>query len=521
MIYRSFRFRLAVFFVLALVFMSAVSNFLISKYALSSQLEQLKQNLVTVATLAASFADPKKIDAVPLSSAAYNDENYRSIISKLSLLRNDVPRAEYVYILKKTDRPNILKFVADLDAPSGKKNAAVPGSDYDATTVPEMMNAFTAPTSDDDIIADEWGATLSAYAPIRDASGRAVAILGVDMSAHDVHNAQKEIRFRSIAVLLVGMLLSILIAFMVSGGVTRSLRSLTEGARHIAKGQLDYQVVVRGKDEVAELGNTFNKMTKDLITYIDELKRTTAEREKLHKELEIAHGIQQSFLPLSAPVIDGFDIAAMTLPAREVGGDFYDFIPMSGGAWGLVVADVSGKGIPAALFMALSRTLIRASASGQTSADDSLKKANKMICQDSHSHMFVTIFYAILRGSDKTFEYANAGHNPPMMLSETGNSFTLLKAQGTPLGMLDTLDINMTKIGLKSGDLIVLYTDGVTEAANAAKERFELDRLSKAVFESQALPAKDIIAAIEKRLEEFVGGEPQFDDMTIMVLKVK
>lgn len=311
------------------------------------------------------------------------------------------------------------------------------------------------------------------------------------------------------------------VSFLLSRAVTRPLTALTKGAKIIGKGELEHKVKVKTGDELEELANSFNEMALDLKKHIDELQRTTAEKERLQKELEIANDIQQSFLPRSVPKIKGVELAAFNLPAREVGGDFYDFIPITIDKWGLTIADVSGKGIPAALFMALSRTLVRASTTRNPAAAEAIMQANKLIFEDSQStDMFVTLFYAILDSTKKSLRYVNAGHNPPLLIRETPGDIVLLKAKGIALGVIDNIELEETEIELTKGDVVVLYTDGVTEAISENKERFEQERLTKVITKNRNSPAQDILKEIKEELLRFAGKQPQFDDITLMILKV-
>ena len=303
--------------------------------------------------------------------------------------------------------------------------------------------------------------------------------------------------------------------------LTRPLEELRKGSQAIGKGDLDHRVEVHTGDEFEELAESFNIMTADLKEHIGILRRTTAEKERILKELEIAKGIQQSFLPDAAPVLPGIDLQGRNIPAAEVGGDFYDFIPVGEENWGLVIADVSGKGVPAALFMALSRTLIRASASHNPDPSESIREANKNIYLDSKTSMFVTLFYAILNPRKKNLTFINAGHNPPLLFGAAKEGITLLKAKGIALGVLDEIELESVEIQLKSGDIVVLYTDGVTEAANEQDEEYGVGRLEKMVEVSRHLPAKGIIDAIVQDVTAFAGKRPQFDDITLMVLKIE
>jgi sigma-B regulation protein RsbU (phosphoserine phosphatase) len=272
-------------------------------------------------------------------------------------------------------------------------------------------------------------------------------------------------------------------------------------------------------DEFEDLATSFNTMAKNLKNYLDELQRTTAEKERFAKELEIAKGIQQSFLPDAAPEIAGVELVARNIPALEVGGDFYDFIPVGTDRWGLVIADVSGKGVPAALFMALSRTLIRASTLVNADPALSIAHANRMIYEDSKSNMFVTLFYAVLDSQAMTLNYVNAGHNPPCLLQGEASSVRLLKARGVALGVLDDVDLQSVKVDLQPGDVLVLYTDGVTEAINRAEEEFGEERLYAVITQNRHRPAEEIMAAILDAITAHAGDTPQFDDITLMILR--
>lgn len=162
------------------------------------------------------------------------------------------------------------------------------------------------------------------------------------------------------------------------------------------------------------------------------------------------------------------DLAANNIPAQEIGGDFYDYIPISRGSWGLVIADVSGKGMPAAIFMGLSRTIVRASATDNPSPAAAIKQANELICRDSTSGMFVTLFYAILNAKERKLRYVNAGHNPPLLI-RNGGEVESLRTRGIALGVTHYIDLQEAERILRPGDTIVFYTDGVTEAARSGR----------------------------------------------------
>jgi len=218
-----------------------------------------------------------------------------------------------------------------------------------------------------------------------------------------------------------------------------------------------------------------------LLKTAEEKQKAIEDNLRLETELQVARRLQQDFLPEDVPEIKGIELAASNLPAREVGGDFYDFIPIAKDKWGIVVADVSGKGVPAALFMALSRTLIRASTTGNPTVVNAIEKANELICADSKSSMFVTLFYAIIDSQKMKLKYINAGHNPPLLVREAAGDVRLLKAEGIALGVIEDIELQEVEIELTSGDVVVLFTDGITEANNEKEEEFGEERVIKVI----------------------------------------
>jgi len=255
-------------------------------------------------------------------------------------------------------------------------------------------------------------------------------------------------------------------------------------------------------------------------------RRTAEERESYRRELErteyemeTARGIQQSFLPESPPRIEGFELAALNLPARQVGGDFFDFIPISEDRMGIVIADVSGKGVPAALFMALSRALVRANVYETITTSEAIEKANHLIAEEAKFGMFVTLFYAVLDSTRSVLQYVNAGHNPPIMLKRGSSEAILLKANGIALGAMEDVKLEQKEVELAMSDVVVLYTDGITEAINDKGEQFGTDRLESMISNNADLPTQQLINLIKDGVNEFARGQQQYDDFTLVVLK--
>jgi PAS domain S-box-containing protein len=241
-------------------------------------------------------------------------------------------------------------------------------------------------------------------------------------------------------------------------------------------------------------------------------------------ELDIAAEIQRSFLPQSVPRLQGFEIAARNVMAKEVGGDFFDVIPfevipLSPEKLGLLVADVSGKGIPAALFMALSRIVIRVHALLSLDPVTTITRSNAVITRDSHSGMFVTLFYGILSESTRTLEYVNAGHNPPLMYRKKTGSLEELVPTGMALGAMEPVIYDAQTVRFGSGDVLLLYTDGITDAMNAREEFYGIERLCSLFRASTGSSADDMLHSVLEDVARFRGDFPLFDDITLMVIK--
>lgn len=258
------------------------------------------------------------------------------------------------------------------------------------------------------------------------------------------------------------------------------------------------------------------------------LYQVAVEKGRLERELQMAYEIQAGLLPHETPQVPAWEFAARWQPAREVAGDYYDFIPvdlnLAQGSeplqgLGIVIADVSDKGMPAALFMALTRSVVRASVGHALSPAEGIAHANRLICADSTGGMFVTLFYAQLDPTTGEFTYVNAGHNPPLLYCAGEDRLTELTRTGTALGVFMDLSFEQRTMQLHPGDLILLYTDGVTDATNVQEEDFGEERLQRVVFEKRREPVTEMIAALEQALGEFVGASLPFDDVTIVAVR--
>lgn len=239
---------------------------------------------------------------------------------------------------------------------------------------------------------------------------------------------------------------------------------------------------------------------------------------QLQTELEVARSLQVAILPATFPAQTGCNGAARMIPATTMGGDFYDFIELPGGQIGLVMADVSGKGVPAAFFMAVARTTLRDLAPGHTSPGACLAEANALLCAQNPLDLFVTVFYCMLDPLNGTLRYANGGHNLPYVRRADGTIETLTGLGGLVLGAMPGVEFPDHTVALKSGDRLVLYTDGVTEAFNAANEPYGEERLVREIQAHGADSPPALIERICNSVTSFAGGAPQSDDITLIVV---
>ncbi len=241
-------------------------------------------------------------------------------------------------------------------------------------------------------------------------------------------------------------------------------------------------------------------------------------KERLEKELAIARHIQDSILPDRIPHLDGFEIAALTMPAREVGGDYYDFISINQQRLGLVIGDACDKGIPAALFINLTKSLVHIEAGRNPSPEATLQQVNRQLLEMSHSGMFVTLLYGILDDSGR-FEYCRAGHPYPLVLDENLHLVEITSRIGMPLGITEEIKLDTQTVTIPPGGQLVIYSDGLSEAMDIQGNQFGAEQLANELQIISHLSPAQICAQLLKRVQEFVGGQPQSDDFTVIVIK--
>lgn len=364
------------------------------------------------------------------------------------------------------------------------------------------------------------GSYLKVMAPMESegaASGAIVVHLPTDRVRAAIFDEAIMTAVVAAVVLLTGFLVSVFVARAFSAPIVR----LTETSRRIADGDLTQKVTVSSIREIGQLGASFNDMTRQLTESIERLKKTTAAKERIESELNIAHEIQMSMVPKVFPPFptrSEIDLYATLIPAREVGGDFYDFFLAGEDRLYFAIGDVAGKGVPASLFMAVTTTLLKATGGKLRAPDAILKRLNEETCRDNDSCMFVTLFCGVLDLRSGKLVYCNGGHNFPFVVSN-GVARPLDNSEGIAIGVTEMASYRAKSIVLRPCDRLFLYTDGVTEATDLENRLFSAARLQRVLEESDGDSSEQLVQRIVGAVRKFSCGAPQADDITALGIR--
>ena len=309
--------------------------------------------------------------------------------------------------------------------------------------------------------------------------------------------------------------LFVFIYILIKRVIITNLRKINDTLGQITKGDLNVTVDVRSNEEFSSLSDDINSTVSTLKRYIAEAAA------RIDKELEYAKQIQLSALPTNFPDGEDYDVYAQMIAAKEVGGDFYDFYKINDTTVAFLAADVSGKGIPAAMFMMTAKTIIKDLAEGGMAVNDIFTKANEKLCESNESGMFVTAWMGILDLTTGNLQFANAGHNPPLIKRANGEFEYLKTRAGFVLAGMDGVRYRMGELTLCPGDRIFLYTDGVTEATNKDNQLYGEDRLISFMNRNSTVEATVLLPALKGDIDSFVGEAPQFDDITMLMFDYK
>lgn len=527
--------------IISLCFMGVVLTIAISLFSYRNSkryLEELyAERVVTNGNIIASMLSPEDVEIV-VSENGDQTEAYREMVVLFNQLKKD---GNVTYLSLTIPDEDSVHFYIDAcveemgDDPANQlaygsdvlyTDAANPNDPKDLQKYIDIWKNFAqnkgldTPTLTD----NSYGYNYTGISVILDESGQAIAEIQYILDMAEVKsylNSYLNWMFIiSFAVVAVTMVLYI---FFVRNTLTNPIAKLAHFTQNITDtGVFENQrIEMKTGDEIETLGDSVNIMLAELENYIANLSKITAEKERIGAELDIATHIQASMLPCIFPAFPDrkeFNIYATMTPAKEVGGDFYDFFMVDETHLAIVVADVSGKGIPAALFMVIGKTLIKDHTQTGRNLGDVFTEVNNILCESNSEGLFITAFEGVLDLVTGEFNYVNAGHEMPFLLRDGAFEAYKIKA-GFVLAGMENMHYKAGSMTLNPGDKIFQYTDGVTEATNASNELFGMDRLSESLNKVKNCTPEVILPSVKHDIDEFVAETPQFDDITMLCLE--
>ena len=371
------------------------------------------------------------------------------------------------------------------------------------------------------------GGHVTSAVPVRDSNNRIVAIMSAVKPMKEIALYRANYLRSSIwSAVLLTLVFLVLYTSSLYFSIIKPIVLINDETLHFAEthGEVTGKLKkIRNIDEIGTLAKSVEKMSADMIRYIKDLTYATAEKERLGAELDVAKKIQAEMLPRVFPPYENhpeIELYATMEPAKEVGGDFYDFFMIDDDHFALVVGDVSGKGIPAALFMVIAKTLLKDAAMHSDSPADIFTRVNDILCDGNESGLFVTCWLGILTISTGNLQFANAGHAQPVFFHE--NDFKFLDTKpNLMLGAMSGMPYKNHSLTMQKGDRIFVYTDGVTEAADSSNKLYGEDRLLSVLKMTLGMSSKEILSFVRDDIEGFVNGAAQFDDITMLEMAVK
>ena len=375
---------------------------------------------------------------------------------------------------------------------------------------------------------DKYGYIASAYSPVFNSSGEPVAVVGVDVYMPDLQANMREFLVAVVVTIMLVVLVAILLCFFfVKRKIVNPINKIRDASRSMVENlenEESMEVSVKTGNEIEELFDSFKAMYGDVRDYINQLSVVTAEKERIGAELDVAAHIQASMLPCIFPAFPErkeIDIYATMDPAKEVGGDFYDFFMVDDRHLAIVMADVSGKGIPAALFMVIGKTLIKDHTTPGRDLGKVFTAVNNLLCEANSEGLFITAFEGVLDFVTGEFNFVNAGHEMPFVCKADGAFEPYKIRPGFVLAGMEGMRYRAGSMILEPGDKIFQYTDGVTEATNIHNELYGMERLEVILNKVKCGTPHEILPAVKADVDEFVGEAPQFDDITMLCLEYK
>ncbi len=357
---------------------------------------------------------------------------------------------------------------------------------------------------------------IDVFIPIKFGNTK-IGIANITFTKKNIINKIRKIQNSILIFIFVALILGIFSAYMLASYIIKPINKLAKGARLIGEGKLNYKIEVKTNDELGSLADEFNNMTSRLI----KAQKSLVEKERFEEQLEIARNIQVNLLVDKFPKIESLEMDAFYKAAKGVGGDYYDIIHVKEKKQiGAIIADVSGKGVPAALVMVMIRTVFHSTFKFVKQTNEAIENINTGISGKLTGDKFATMFFFIYNYETGLMRYTNAAHSPLIVYRTKENKFIELDTEGIPVGVDVTAKFGTNSIHLMEGDVLVTFTDGITEAMNIKEDMFKSERLKGSIKKHANLKASEIVKNIINEIDEFVGTAPQHDDMTLLVIKI-
>ena len=530
-------------FILSLAVLGVALTVTISAFSYLSSKDYLEemyaQRVISGSKSVATMLDADDVRTI-ISEGGENSEAYSRVEKTLNTIKRD---GEITYLsLVIPDEDSVTFYIDGCvpemgDVPANQltygtdvlyTDAANDEADLQKYLLIWGMYAENKGTEEPLVTDNSYGYNYTAVAPILDENGQAIAEIQYILDMQEVRDHLNGFLYNmlgiSFCIICAALLLYIL---LVKWMVLNPVEKLSEFTTEITKtGNFSKQEIeIKTGDEIEALGQSFNYMMERLEDYIKDLTVVTAEKERIGAELNVATQIQSSMLPCIFPAFpdrDELDIYATMTPAKEVGGDFYDFFMVDERHVAIVIADVSGKGVPAALFMVIGKTLIKDHTQPGRDLGEVFTEVNNILCESNDNGMFITAFEGVLDLVTGEFRYANAGHEMPFIYRKDGGYEAYKIRPGFVLAGMENIKYKEQKIQLNIGDKIFQYTDGVTEATDRDNQLYGMDRLHK-VLNEKCLDCnpEQTLKLVKEDIDAFVGDNDQFDDITMLCLEYK
>ncbi len=489
--------------------------------------DEYSENALRVADAAASYVNADQLDADLADHGA--SEEHRAASAMLTNLCNKV-NAQFIYVIRPDESFDHITFIYNCVNEESGFEAYEVGYVRDTTNSEykeKYQRLYSGESNQEIVVRDkgfiESGSHITAMIPLK-SEGKVVGILCVQRQMDALTKARHSYMVNmGIVVVVLVIFVSLAYSLYLRMQLINPLRKITNETMRFAaypeRAEHPLSDTIRIQNEIGLLAESVDKMENETLSYIENLTEVTAERQRIGTELAVASAIQQAMLTSVAPDRNDISVYATMTPAKEVGGDFYDFFMIDDDHICLTIADVSGKGVPASLFMAITKVLITDSTSVYRSPAEILVAVNERICRNNKLDMFVTVWLGILELSTGKLIASNAGHEYPAV-GRSGERFELLKDKhGLVIGAMSGIPYRDYELTLHPGDALFLYTDGVPEATDKEEELFGIERMLSALNVDPAASPEKLTANVKSAVDAFVAEAPQFDDLTTLCIR--